>query len=252
MKNYAVPEPLTGIVSRSRARVFITLIALLVIGAFVLTRQTHATAPTLGEAETQAQGTGQPSNEAAEPNDASRPTAEPNDVSQPAESPIKSRRKAGRVTSGNRMIDDVVRASSARHGVDPKLVFAVMRKESRFNPRARSHKNAMGLMQIVPATAHRFHKSNPSDIAQNDDCGVQYLRWLLERFSGDVRLALAGYNAGENTVIHCGYRVPNIAETRNYVNTIVENYGQTHHPVLDPDEAWQLFNPDKNDTAASS
>src|SRR5215831_19388676 len=112
MKNYAVPQPLTGIVSRSRARVFITLIALLVIGAFVLTRQTHATAPTLGEAETQAQGTGQPSDEAAEPNDASPPAAEPNDASppaaepndasQPAESPIKPRRKAGRVTSGNR------------------------------------------------------------------------------------------------------------------------------------------------------
>lgn len=245
MKNYAVPQPLTGIVSRSRARVFITLIALLVIGAFVLTRQTHATAPTLGqaemqaqgEAETQAQGTGQPSNDAAEPNE----EAEPNDASQPAQSPIKSKRKAGRVTSGNRMIDDVVMASSARHGVDPKLVFAVMRKESRFNPRARSGKNAMGLMQIVPATAHRFHKSNPLDIGQNVDCGVQYLRFLLEKFSGDVRLALAGYNAGENAVVHCGYRVPNIRETKNYVNTIVADYGQTHHPILDPDEASQVF-----------
>src|SRR5215831_7389158 len=113
MKNYAVPQPLTGIVSRSRARVFITLIALLVIGAFVLTRQTHATAPTLGEAETQALGTGQPSNEAVEPNEA----AEPNDASQPAKSAIKSRRNSGRVTSGNTMIDDVVMASSARHGV---------------------------------------------------------------------------------------------------------------------------------------
>ncbi|HKF55300.1 MAG TPA: lytic transglycosylase domain-containing protein [Blastocatellia bacterium] len=243
MKNYAVPEPLTGIVSRSRARVFITLIALLVIGAFVLTRQTHATAPTLGEAETQAQGMGQPSSEAVEPNEAAKPNeaAEPNDASKPAESPIKSSRKAGRVTSGNRMIDDVVKASSARHGVDPKLVFAVMRKESRFNPRARSGKNAMGLMQIVPATAHRFHKSNPLDIGQNVDCGVQYLRFLLEKFSGDVRLALAGYNAGENAVVHCGYRVPNIRETKNYVNTIVADYGQTHHPILDPDEASQVF-----------
>jgi len=231
-----VPQPLTGMVSRSRARVFFTLIALLVIGAFVLTRQTHATAPTLGEAETPAQSAGQPSDE----------------TGQTTESSVKSSETTGTVTSGNRVIDEVVMASSARHGVDPKLVFAVMRKESRFNPRARSGKNAMGLMQIVPATAHRFHKSNPRDIGQNVDCGVQYLRWLLERFSGDVRLALAGYNAGENTVIHCGYRVPNIRETKNYVNTIVAEYGQTHHPVLDPDEAWEVFNPNKNDAASSS
>ena len=220
-----MPQPLTGMVSRSRARVFFTLIALLVIGAFVLTRQTHATAPTLGEAETPAQSAGQPSDE----------------TGQATESSVKSSETTGTVTSGNRVIDEVVMASSARHGVDPKLVFAVMRKESRFNPRARSGKNAMGLMQIVPATAHRFHKSNPLDISQNVDCGVQYLRFLLEKFSGDVRLALAGYNAGENAVVHCGYRVPNIRETRNYVNTIVADYGQTHHPILDPDEASQVF-----------
>ena len=225
MKNYAVPQPLTGMVSRSRARVFFTLIALLVIGAFVLTRQTHATAPTLGEAETPSQSAGQPSDE----------------TGQATESPVKSSETTGTVTSGNRVIDEVVMASSARHGVDPKLVFAVMRKESRFNPRARSGKNAMGLMQIVPATAHRFHKSNPLDIGQNVDCGVQYLRFLLEKFSGDVRLALAGYNAGENAVVHCGYRVPNFRETKNYVNTIVADYGQTHHPILDPDEASQVF-----------
>jgi len=151
-----------------------------------------------------------------------------------------------RVTSGNRKIDDAVMASSQRYGVDPRLVLAVMKKESRFNPLARSGKNALGLMQIVPATARRFHKSNPRDIAQNVDCGVQYLRWLLERFSGDVRLALAGYNAGENTVIHCGYRVPNITETKNYVNTIVATYGQTKHPVLEPEEAWEVFNPEKD------
>jgi soluble lytic murein transglycosylase-like protein len=191
--------------------------------AFVLTRQIHATAPTLVSEE--------PSSEVA---------------SQPSESPDQETTAPGQVTSGNPAIDGVVMAASARYGVDPRLVLAVMKKESRFNPRAHSGKNAVGLMQIVPATAKRFHKSNPRDIAQNVDCGVHYLRWLLERFSGDVKLALAGYNAGENTVIHCGYRVPNISETRNYVASIVANYGQTHHPVLDPDEAWQLFNPEKS------
>jgi len=235
MKNHTVPQALTYPASRHRARV-IMLAFLLAITALVLTRQTHATAPTLAELQSGDQAADSGSEQTI----------------QPAETAARPAQAVAKPTSGNQAIDDVVMASAARHGVDPRLVFAVMRKESRFNPRARSHKNAMGLMQIVPATAHRFHKSNPSDIAQNVDCGVQYLRWLLERFSGDVRLALAGYNAGENTVIHCGYRVPNIAETRNYVNTIVENYGQTHHPVLDPDEAWQLFNPDKNNTAASS
>jgi soluble lytic murein transglycosylase-like protein len=236
MKNYAVPQPLTGMGSRSRARVSITFVALLVIGSFVLTRQTQATAPTLSGAEKAELAEDRSSDEAG----------------QTAESSNNSNQAAGHVTSGNKVIDQVVMASSARYGVDPKLVFAVMRKESRFNPLAHSKRNALGLMQIVPATAQRFHKTNPRDIGQNVDCGVQYLRWLLEKFSGDVRLALAGYNAGENTVVHCGYRVPNIRETKDYVNTIVAAYGQTHHPVLDPDEAWEVFNPNKNDTAASS
>lgn|SRR5262245_13259866 len=228
MKNHTVPQALTYTASRPKVRVLITLAALMLMAAFVLTRQTHATAPTLDD--------GQATNQAA---------SAPSDGSQASEADAKPAEANAQVTSGNRQIDDAVMASSERHGVDPRLVFAVMRKESRFNPSARSKKNAMGLMQIVPATAHRFHKSNPRDIAQNVDCGVQYLRWLLEKFSGDVRLALAGYNAGENAVIHCGYRVPNIAETRNYVNTIIASYGNQHHPVLDPDEAWEIFNPQK-------
>jgi soluble lytic murein transglycosylase-like protein len=234
MKNYAVPQPLTSTNIGSRTRVLITLAAILGMTAFVLTRQTHATAPTLAE--------NQRTGEAAR-------TSE--EASLTSDSDAKPNRAAVQSTSGNRLIDDVVMASAARYGVDPRLVFAVMRKESRFNPLAHSRKNAVGLMQIVPATAQRFHK-NPRDIGQNVDCGVHYLRWLLEKFSGDVRLALAGYNAGENTVIHSGYRVPNIAETRNYVNTIVAAYGQTHHPILDPDQAWQVFGPEKTETATSS
>jgi len=200
----------------------------MLMAAFVLTRQTHATAPTLDDGQANAQ-----------------PADQSSDAGQASDSDARPTQETAQITSGNRQIDDVVMASSERHGVDPRLVLAVMRKESRFNPRARSKKNAVGLMQILPATAHRFHKSNPSDICQNVDCGVQYLRWLLEKFSGDVRLALAGYNAGEGAVIHCGYRVPNITETRNYVNTIMADYGQQHHPVLEPDEAWEMFNPEK-------
>jgi len=240
MKNHTVPQALTRTASRPKVRVLITLSFLMLMTAFVLTRQTHATAPTLDDV----QATTQAAEQQSDPGHASDP-GQPSDADQASEADAKSAQAPARVTSGNRQIDDAVMASSERHGVDPRLVFAVMRKESRFNPRARSKKNAVGLMQIVPATAHRFHKSNPSDICQNVDCGVQYLRFLLEKFSGDVRLALAGYNAGESAVVHCGYRVPNIAETRNYVNTIIANYGHQHHPVLDPDEAWEIFNPGK-------
>ena len=228
MKIHSVPQTVNYAVSRPRARILITLTAILSMAAFVLTRQTHATAPTLESDGVASQAAAQKSEAAGQESSAQ-----------------------GQVTSGNPVIDGVVMASSEKYGVDPRLVLAVMKKESRFNPRARSPKKAVGLMQILPATAHRFHKSNPADIAENVDCGVHYLRWLLEKFSGDVRLTLAGYNAGENAVVHCGYRVPNISETRNYVESIVANYGQTHHPVLDPDEAWQLFNPDKSEADGS-
>jgi soluble lytic murein transglycosylase-like protein len=236
MQNSIVPIAPHYTVSILRRRALITFAALLGMVALVLARQTHATAPTLAEGQTASQAASQPSPAAGQASET---------AGNPSSAPVQ-------LTSGNPVIDGVVMASAARYGVDPRLVFAVMKKESRFNPRARSRKNAMGLMQIVPATAQRFHKSNPSDMGQNVDCGVHYLRWLLEKFSGDVRLALAGYNAGENTVIHCGYRVPNISETRNYVDTIIANYGQTHHPMLDPDQAREVFSPEKTGTASSS
>jgi soluble lytic murein transglycosylase-like protein len=223
MKTYIVPQRPNYAPNNSKARILTLLASMIGILAFALTQQTQ-TASTLdgdGSARAASRVSGVGQTDSAE----------------------------AQVTSGNPAIDGVVMVSSEHYGVDPRLVLAVMRKESRFNPRARSRRNAVGLMQIVPATAQRFHKSNVRNIIQNVDCGVHYLRWLLERFSGDVRLALAGYNAGENTVIHCGYRVPNIAETIDYVETIVAHYGQAHHPILDPDEAWQLFNPQRTEAA---
>jgi soluble lytic murein transglycosylase-like protein len=127
-------------------------------------------------------------------------------------------------TTGSQKYDQLIALSAARNRVDPNLIIAVMRQESGFNPRARSYKGALGLMQLIPATAQRFGVTNIFDPAQNIEGGTRYLRFLLESFNGDVGLALAGYNAGENAVINSGYRVPRYRETQNYVRSISARY----------------------------
>lgn len=142
---------------------------------------------------------------------------------------------------GDSDIDKMILDTGLKYGVDPKLVYYVIRQESNFKPRARSHKSAQGLMQIIPATAERFDVEDVYDPEQNIEGGVRYLRWLLKEFKGDVKLALAGYNAGEGNVKKCGNQVPDFKETQNYVKNIVKAYGKTHHPVVDPDKAPAVF-----------
>ncbi|MCG6967154.1 MAG: transglycosylase SLT domain-containing protein [Chromatiaceae bacterium] len=108
--------------------------------------------------------------------------------------------------------------------LDPALVLEVVRAESDFNPKARSDKGAMGLMQLIPDTARRFGVKDPFEPIQNLRGGMAYLRWLLERFDGDLKLTLAGYNAGEGAVQRHG-GVPPYAETREYVRRILRRYG---------------------------
>src|SRR5437867_4806158 len=127
-------------------------------------------------------------------------------------------------TTGNPKYDELIALSAARNGVDPNLIVAVMRQESGFNPRARSYRGATGLMQLIPATAQRFGVTNIFDPAQNIEGGAKYLRFLLDTFNGDVNLALAGYNAGENAVVNSGFRVPRYRETQNYVRSISARY----------------------------
>src|SRR5205085_3615317 len=115
------------------------------------------------------------------------------------------------LTTGYAELDQRIVEMGAKYGVDPKLIYYVMRQESRFKKQALSPKNAQGLMQLIPATAERFHV-NIKDPHENILGGVAYLRWLLQHFDGDVRLALAGYNAGERTVEKCGNQVPDITE----------------------------------------
>lgn len=114
-------------------------------------------------------------------------------------------------------------AAAGRHGVDPLLVKAVILAESGGRRWATSPKGAMGLMQLMPATARRFGVADPFDPAQNVAGGTRYLRWLLDRFGGDVTLALAGYNAGEGAVERHG-GVPPYRETRNYVRAVQSNH----------------------------
>ena len=112
-----------------------------------------------------------------------------------------------------------------RHGVDPDLVHAVIRAESAYNPRARSHAGACGLMQLMPATARRFGVRDIWEPAQNIRGGVTYLRFLLDRFGGDIRLVLAAYNAGEGAVAKYGNRIPPYRETRTYVRRVLRYLG---------------------------
>jgi len=129
-------------------------------------------------------------------------------------------------TTGDATIDSMIRQAAARHGVDPRLVFLVMQAESGFRLRAISPKGATGLMQLMPATAQRLGVTNIFNARENVFGGVRYLRWLLDRFGGDVRLALAGYNAGERAVESYGNQVPPFLETQNYVRSIVMRYNR--------------------------
>lgn len=111
-----------------------------------------------------------------------------------------------------------------QHRLDPRLMEAVISAESSFNPKAVSRAGAMGLMQLMPATAQRFGVTDPFDAVQNLQGGARYLRWLLDKFNNDRVLALAAYNAGENAVIQYGNRIPPYAETQTYVSRVLDFY----------------------------
>jgi soluble lytic murein transglycosylase-like protein len=139
----------------------------------------------------------------------------------------------GGYTTGDAGVDSFIVSSGARHGVDPVLLYAIMHRESAFKKKALSNKGARGLMQLMPGTAARFGVRDIYDPQQNIDGGARYMRFLLDRFDGDVRLALAGYNAGEGAVDKYGRRVPPYRETQEYVRRISERY----ELLRDPDAA---------------
>ncbi len=133
-------------------------------------------------------------------------------------------------TTGNPTYDAYIVESSRKYRIDPLLIYAQMHQESSFKLRARSHKGASGLMQLMPATARRFGVTKIWDPKQNIDAGVKYMRWLPDTFNGDVALALAGYNAGEGAVMKYGWNIPPYRETQEYVRRISARYNTISDP----------------------
>lgn len=120
---------------------------------------------------------------------------------------------------------ELINSLAVEHGVDPALVKAIIRTESNFNQHAVSRKGARGLMQLMPGTAQRFTVSNPFDPAENIRGGVAYLKHLQELFPGQLSLAVAAYNAGENAVLRYN-AIPPYPETREYVRRVLRHYGR--------------------------
>jgi Transglycosylase SLT domain len=149
------------------------------------------------------------------------PYPEPEDVTAgvPAQAPLTLAQMAG---ANSRPYLPLIEAAALRHQVDPRLVHAVITVESRFQARARSRKGAMGLMQLMPATARELQVRNPFDPATNIDAGVRHLRQLLDRF--DVQQAVAAYNAGAGAVRRFG-GVPPFRETQAYVRQVLQLAG---------------------------
>jgi soluble lytic murein transglycosylase-like protein len=128
--------------------------------------------------------------------------------------------------AGSATVNALVASIARKHDVEPSLVDSVIRVESNYNPNAVSPAGAAGLMQLIPSTARRFGVSNTFHPEQNIEGGVRYLKYLMELYHGDERLALAAYNAGEGAVAR--YKgIPPYPETQNYVYQVGKRLGQS-------------------------
>jgi soluble lytic murein transglycosylase-like protein len=146
-------------------------------------------------------------------------------VQQAAESPADAQPAVDR---GSLLKDtayaSLITAAAEAHGVDPILVQALIQVESNYKPRARSSKGAMGLMQLMPSTAREYNVRNAYDPKANINAGVQKLKSLLEKWEGNIALALASYNAGEGAVMKFN-GIPPYRETQKYVSKILSIAG---------------------------
>jgi soluble lytic murein transglycosylase-like protein len=130
---------------------------------------------------------------------------------------------------GNHPFEPLIRQHASRQGIRADLVRAVIQVESAFNPKAVSPKGAMGLMQLMPATARELGVVDPFNPAENIRGGVTYLRQLLDRYNDDEQLALAAYNAGPTAVAKYGTKIPPYKETQNYVTKITSLQGNVRN-----------------------
>jgi soluble lytic murein transglycosylase-like protein len=124
-----------------------------------------------------------------------------------------------------RNYSEIIHEKCRQYDVDPSLVKAMIKTESDYNPDAVSPKGAMGLMQLMPVTAREMGVYNPYNAEQNIEGGIKYIKYLLEKFNGNLTLALAAYNSGPTTVEKFG-SVPPITETRQYVKKILTIYNK--------------------------
>ncbi|MGC8764360.1 MAG: lytic transglycosylase domain-containing protein [Brevinematia bacterium] len=120
-------------------------------------------------------------------------------------------------------IETVISKAAEKFGVDSALIKAIIRQESQFNRYAVSPKGALGLMQLMPQTAELLGVNNPFDITENIFGGTRYIKMLLDKYRGDLNLALAAYNAGPNSVDNYG-GIPDYEETKDYVDNVIKYY----------------------------
>jgi len=122
-----------------------------------------------------------------------------------------------------RRLQSLVERAGSKHRVNPDLIKAIIKVESDFDPQAVSSKGALGLMQLMPETARRWGVSRVFDPEENLDGGIQHFKWLLQQFEGNLRLALAAYNAGEQPVLRY-QNIPPFPETVQFVKMVIAEF----------------------------